>query len=152
MTEKNMENKYIKIDIKWFEDANNPDNYIIALITDLGEPDLKDHIKDPDEIVIEDEEIKIEFSYPLKRGTIREYYSIGGFTRLFLAQCIFEGYYTIYEEEEAAVGNPGHYENLYNRRESDGPYGIWGHDMCDLTLDYIDYNPNKKLCLPDVHS
>jgi len=39
---------------------------------------LKDHIIDPDEIVIKEQVIKIEFSYPLKRPTVREYIAIGG--------------------------------------------------------------------------
>ena len=34
-----------------------------------------------------------------------------------------------------AVGDPGRASpTLYNRAESYGPYGIWGHDLSDLVM------------------
>ncbi len=133
-----------KIRFRWFDDT--PADNFQPSISFFGDPELKDHIIEPDEIVIKDQIIKIKFSYPLKRPTVREYVTVGGFSRVLLAQCIYEGYATIYDEEEQAVGNPGHYENLYNRKTSDGPYGIWGHDMGDISVIYAGYSPEEKLC------
>ena len=59
-------------------------------------------------------------------------------------QHIYEAYKNIYDEEEQQVGDPGTYENLYNRKKSEGPYGIWGHQLGDLYLESINYNPKTK--------
>ena len=32
------------------------------------------------------------------------------------------------------MGDPGHIQGMLNRESSDGPYGIWGHDIGDLVL------------------
>nr|WP_147664666.1 leucine-rich repeat domain-containing protein [Candidatus Prometheoarchaeum syntrophicum]QEE17782.1 Leucine Rich repeats (2 copies) [Candidatus Prometheoarchaeum syntrophicum] len=133
-----------KIAFRWFD--TDPTKSFNPSVGFFGDPELKDHLLDPDKIVINEQVIKIEFSYPLKHSTVREYIKVGGFSRVFLAQCIFEGYASIYNEEEAAVGNPGHYKNLYNRRTSNGPYGIWGHDMGDISIIYAGYSPTEQLC------
>ncbi len=133
-----------KITFKWFD--NDLAKYFEPSIGFFGDPELKDHLINSDEIVIKEQIIKIEFSYPLKNPTVREYIAVGGFSRVFLAQCIFEGYATIYEEEELTVGNPGHYENLYNRKTSNGRYGIWGHDMGDISLISAGYSSEERLC------
>jgi len=54
-------------------------------------------------------------------------------------------YKKIYDEEEKQVGDPGTYESLYNRRESNDPYGIWGHYLDDLYLELIRYNPKTRI-------
>jgi hypothetical protein len=50
------------------------------------------------------------------------------------------------------VGDPGTYERLYNRRKSDGPYGIWGHYLEELFLEFIRYNPKSKIVNLDIGS
>lgn len=50
----------------------------------------------------------------------------------------------IYDKEFAEVGDPDTYERLYNRRKSNGPYGIWGHYLEELSLEIIRYNPRTK--------
>jgi len=56
---------------------------------------------------------------------------------LVLARADYE---RIYQEEDAAVGNPGHIPGMLNRAHSPGPYGIWGHDFSDLYFEGIEIN------------
>ena len=46
-----------------------------------------------------------------------------GFTRKDFYNAVRKGYKKIYKKED----NPG--------RVFEGPYGIWGHDLCDLYLE-----------------
>ena len=41
-------------------------------------------------------------------------------------------YKMMYEIEESRDGHPGYICGLMNRADSNGVYGIWGHDLCDL--------------------
>lgn len=61
---------------------------------------------------------------------------------LLLAQI---DYKYIYASEEAAVGHPGHITGMLNRRESAGPYGIWGHDLSDLYFESVEIDIEKKI-------
>jgi len=105
---------------------------------------VRKNIIEPEEHIIPSEKITIEFSYPLSTDVSFEYTQKGGFTRMDLFRCIYEGYKTIYDAEEEAVGDPGAYERLLNRRRSEGPYGIWGHYLCDLIIEYVHYYPEIK--------
>ena len=88
----------------------------------------------PDEIVIPFNEILIKYTYPLSKSVVLGFKSDNGFTRAELARKICEGYHRIYNEEESAVGNPGNISGMLNRALSEGPYGIYGHDIGDLLL------------------
>ena len=101
----------------------------------------RDQLRNPNEIVIEDEKIWIEFTYPLSVRVEFEYNNKGGFSRLDLWRCIYEGYKRIYDEEEADAGNA---PNLMNRARSGGRYGIWGHYMSNLYLEWITYDDLTK--------
>lgn len=57
---------------------------------------------------------------------------------------IYNGYKRIYKEEEKEAGEPGTYGHLYNRRRSNGRYGIWGHNLLDLVIESIIFNPKEK--------
>lgn len=95
-------------------------------------PYEKEYIKNPDEIVIPLKEIKIKYTYPLSNPVVFTYQSEDGFTRLMLINNICETYKNIYKLE----GDPGRaWEGSFNRGTSYGPYGIWGHDIEDLSLD-----------------
>jgi len=121
---------------------------------EVGTPMIRDYetefdrnsLVDPDELVIQEEKITIEFRYPLSVKVYMEFESKRGFTNMDLFRCVYEGYKKIYDEEEAEAGDPGIYEKLYNRKPSQGKYGIWGHYMNDLFLEIIYYNPEEKLC------
>lgn len=84
----------------------------------------------PDEVVIPMNKIKVYYDYPLSIPATFEFKADqeAGFTRAELARKICRGYQKIYQEEDAAVGDPGH------RAQSEGPYGIFGHDIGDLVL------------------
>jgi hypothetical protein len=99
-------------------------------------PYEKEFIKNPDEIVIPLKEIKIKYTYPLSNPVVFTYQSEDGFTRLMLINNICETYKNIYKLEEEISDAPGRaWEGSLNRGTSDGPYGIWGHDIDDLSLD-----------------
>jgi hypothetical protein len=92
---------------------------------------------DAHDIVIKKPKIKVLFDYPLKNNVVVEFAARDpkrGFTRLELVQNLARAYEKIYEDEDAAVGNPGHVPGMLNRAQSEGPYGIWGHDLRDLDL------------------
>lgn len=92
-------------------------------------------IADSNPVVTNLERISITFDYPLSQPTTREFFNPGGFTCYDFFRAVYEGYAKIYAEEEQAVGNPGHIPGMLNRSVSQGPHGIWGHDMEDLFLE-----------------
>lgn len=101
----------------------------VCAIPELTESDLKDG----DNFLVTDlDYITIEFDYPLDRPTSLAFSQHGGFRALDFLRCVFKGYSQIYKEEHEAVGDPGHIPGMFNRAASNGPYGIWGHDMEDL--------------------
>lgn len=114
-------------------------------IIDYANEELRNRIINPDEIIIPDEKITLRITYPLSVEVLYEYEQKGGFSRKDLFQIIYKEYKKIYDEEEEQAGDPGTYERLYNRRESNGPYGIWGHYLDDLYLEFIRYDPKTKI-------
>jgi hypothetical protein len=87
----------------------------------------------PQDIMIVENEITIEYTYPLKRPTTRTH--IGVWTRAALCERVQRDYAEIYAEEEATMhGKPSCIRGMYNRAQSDGKYGIWGHFIGDLVL------------------
>ena len=107
--------------------------------------EMRNRLVTPNEVVINDEKIQILFSYPLTNKVMFTYEKKGGFTRMDLFRRIYEGYKKIYDEEDAEVGDPGIYEMLYNRKESDGKYGIWGHYIADLSIEILYYDPSTRI-------
>lgn len=105
--------------------------------SDTDERMIKD--LDPNEIIIKKHIIEIKYDYPLSVSHKFKHHSnnIKGFTRKELSEQIMKHYKDIYKEEEEIVGNPGHIPGMLNRRTSDGPHGIWGHDIGDLILHTI---------------
>lgn len=81
--------------------------------------------------------IKVRYTYPLGNPVTFEYHSDKeeGFTRVELARKICAGYAKIYEEEGEAETIAPH---LLNRAQSDGLYGIWGHDIENLMLHTVE--------------
>lgn len=94
-----------------------------------------------DEVVIENTEIQVEYSYPLSTRHIHIHKTENskGFTRKELFKQIAAHYLFIYDTEDAAVGPTGTVTpEMLNRGFSEGPYGIWGHYLSDLTLDHAE--------------
>ena len=104
-------------------------------VVDIANPEIMKNLVDADEKITELEKIKIRFNYPLSGSFFFEYENPNGFTRKEFCNAVLEGYNKIYNGENDAVGDPGNVEGLSNRAPSDGPYGIWGHYLGDLTLD-----------------
>ena len=128
------------------------EGYHTPFVVDYSKEDLRSRLLNADEIIIKDEKITIRFTYPLSVQVLVECEKEGGFARIDLFRLIYENYKKIYDEETAAVGDPGIYERLYNRRKSDGPYRIWGHYLEDLLLESIRYNPEKKMVYLSIGS
>jgi|GEM_PF-5995397 len=99
----------------------------------------------PDEVIINQDDIKITFDYPLSHKVTKEFSDDngGGFTRHDIWQAVHDGYQEIYDEEDAAVCDPGIVGATLsgpicvNRAESNGPHGIWGHSMDDLYIEGV---------------
>lgn len=113
-------------------------------ILDFEDKEARENLINPDEVVIKDEKITMTITYPLSVEISLALEKKGGFTRLDVFKSIYEAYKQIYEEEEKDVGDPGTYDNLYNRRQSEGKYGIWGHYLEELVIESVTYDPKEK--------
>jgi len=94
-------------------------------------------------IIVPDSEITLLIDYPLNKPAEFVLKSAGkGFTKKQLILEISKKYHEIYKEEEStAVTKTLPMEkrgSLINRNETDGKYGVWGHDIGDLDLSAID--------------
>lgn len=106
-----------------------------------------------DEKVILAHTITIEYDYPLSVKVRFTHTRKGGWTRNALARAIQKDYKRIYREEDAGVGKPtGNIPGMLNRDFSDGPYGIWGHDIGDLVVECVNYSVKKRLVRLDIGS
>jgi hypothetical protein len=78
---------------------------------------------------------RLTITYPLKRNAIITVNETGPITRAQFAKIIFDAYARIYREEDESTATPAaHIPNMLNRNQTDGKYGIWGHDIGDLVL------------------
>lgn len=57
-----------------------------------------------------------------------------GMSRKSFADLVCKCYKQIYQEEDAVCGKTPNIPVMLNRQTSGGPYGIWGHNIEDLTL------------------
>jgi hypothetical protein len=98
-------------------------------------------LMDKDEMVISDNKVILIIDYPLTKEARFELTSNNGFTREQLVKQISEKYHQLYQEEESTATIKTvpvkERKTLYNRNQTDGKYGIWGHDLADLALDHI---------------
>lgn len=133
--------------INFFEDGES--NGEIPLMTSHSVSKLvTEHLVDPDESVLSDNQVKICFSYPFAQDFVFTFNSKSGngFTRGELVSLIINQYYTMYREEEETSPDPilthderiTHQGGLMNRNKTSGKYGIWGHDMSDLSLNSME--------------
>lgn len=125
--------------------------------------EIAKRISNPNKDVLNIETIYIIYYYPLSNAFICEYNSTTGFgfTKLRLVELIAETYRQIYGEEEATTKRlviPMEERmkkiGLMNRNQTDGKYGIWGHDLEDLSLNHIKiikYN-NRYYLIPGIDS
>lgn len=110
-------------------------------------------LKDPDEILINQKVVTVIIDYPIRNEHQFELNSSKGFSRELLLKEISKAYHKMYEEEEASATIKTipleKRTTMYNRNETNGKYGIWGHDIADLVLSeiHIYEDSNKKLIL-----
>ncbi len=91
--------------------------------------DFREMIKNPDKLVIGEEKISIRFDYPVKRITFKHFTSKGGFTKIQLYKCIYEGYIQL--EAEGLIIN---------------------HFLYDLYIDAVIYDRRFRICNLEVTS
>lgn len=106
------------------------------------------YLDKPDEVVLPYSEVNIEIDYPLDSiyiGVLKS--TQKGFTRKELIKEISKRYHQIYIDEEATAKIKTipieKREDLINRNQTDGKYGIWGHDLSDLYLNEIEVYKTK---------
>jgi len=96
------------------------------------------------EIVIKQTSIKVIIDYPLTNQYEFTLTSQSGFTRSLLLTEISKHYYKIYEEEEKTATIKTipieKRTTMDNRNQTNGKYGVWGHDIADLVLAEISFH------------
>lgn len=96
---------------------------------------------DSNNVVIPENKVTIVIDYPLTKEFRFEAESKSGFTRAQTLRDISSAYYKIYkvEEQTATIKTiPAEKRTTtYNRNQTNGIYGIWGHDIADLVLSEI---------------
>ena len=101
-----------------------------------------------DDIIIKENKINILFDYPLNKPVSFEFNNEKGFTRKDLILIINKKYHEIYDEEEKSAKTktiPAEKRTgLINRNETDGKFGIWGHDLSDLDLSGIEIHQDAN--------
>ncbi len=94
-----------------------------------------------DEVVIKENLVKVLIDYPLTNQYEFILKSNNGFTRQQLLLEISLNYFKLYKEEEKTATVKtipiDKRTTMYNRNQTNGKYGIWGHDIADLVLDDI---------------
>ncbi len=132
--------------IPWIS-IENPENEIDKLINS-------------DEIVIPYSEITVIIDYPLNKPTSFVLTnSKNGFTKKDLILEISKKYHEIFTTEETTATTktipPDERKGIMNRNETNGIYGIWGHDIGDLDLGSIEVyksQSGKIQIILDVYS
>ncbi|WP_298121961.1 hypothetical protein [Flavobacterium sp.] len=122
-----------KDEVQDFEDG------IIPWISIEKTKDEINRLIDADKVVITYSEIILIIDYPLNKPVEFIIKSSGkGFTKKQLVLEISKKYHEIYKVEESSAKTKTipieKREGIINRNETDGTYGIWGHDIGDLVL------------------
>lgn len=105
-------------------------------------------LKNANEIVIKEKKVTLIIDYPLTNVAFIEISNPNGFTRKDLILEISKHYNQIYNEEEATAKTKtvplDKRSGLINRNQTNGKYGIWGHDLSDLDLSTIEIHKSKE--------
>jgi len=100
-----------------------------------------------DDVVLP-KKVTLAVEYPVAKPVYFELTAKGeGFTRKQIVEEISRVYHEIYKVEEETSKTKTvpleKREGLINRNETNGKYGIWGHDLSDLYLNFIDVYKNR---------
>ena len=98
----------------------------------------------PNEIIVApNESMKLEIDYPLTNSFMTSLIKRkSGWTRRQIVEFIIKCYKKIYQVEESKLNKheTGNIPGMYNRKTTNGEYGIWGHEMGDLILHTLSGN------------
>jgi len=104
---------------------------------------------DPDELVLPYKKVVLIIDYPVKKPVFFELSSsANGFSKKQIILEIYNRYHQMYDEEERTAKiktiPTKQRKLLANRNQTDGKFGIWGHDLSDLELSSIDVFKNSR--------
>jgi hypothetical protein len=88
-------------------------------------------------------EFAFVYSYPLVNEVRFRRQMEPGMSAFDLMLLGAEDYRRMYREEEVA-GSPGRVPGMYNRAPTEGPYGIYGHDLRDLGFEMIEVDVENR--------
>lgn len=104
-------------------------------------------LQNPDEILVKETSARLIIDYPMLNPALIEISEKNGFTRKKLIELITLNYNKIYNKEEATAKTKvipiNERTSSINRNETDGKYGIYGHDLEDLDLSGIKVYQNQ---------
>ena len=124
-------------EIEYLADWDYCEPHCVRVIDYSTDGEIYEALINGDEVVAQPE-IEIVFDYPLSQAVTLSFSNDGSpFLRRDFWRAVYEGYTQIYREEDEAVGVTGPIPGMCNRATSDGPHGIWGHDMGDLYLEGV---------------
>ena len=124
-------------EIEYSADWNYSNPHCVR-VEDYHDLQVRADLINGDEVVVESPEIEIVFDYPLEQAVTLSFSNDERpFTRRDFWRAVYEGYTQIYREEDEAVGTTGPIPGMLNRATSEGPHGIWGHDMGDLYIEGV---------------
>jgi hypothetical protein len=136
----------VRFDVKTDNLQDYEDGKVPWIRVDSPQVDIANLIG-KDEVVIPETKVTVIIDYPLSTSYEFELISKKGFTRKQLINEISNHYHQLYDEEEktATVKTvPLKDRKIYNRNQTNGKYGIWGHDIGDLVLDEIHVYKNAN--------
>jgi hypothetical protein len=104
---------------------------------------------DQEKLVLSYNKVILIIDYPVMVPVYFPLSSTGiGFSRRQLITAISLQYHSIYKEEEETASDktvpPDERRGLQNRNQTNGKYGIWGHDLSDLDLSSVEVYRNKN--------
>ena len=124
------------------EDADYFPDGVVPWISIEERVGVRDRLLDGQEIVLQTRTAKVLIDYPLDNPTSLSLVSdSASFSRWQLIDEIGKKYEEIYLEEESSAETktlPMSERRIMNRNQTDGTYGIWGHDLGDLAISLIE--------------
>ena len=104
----------------------------------------------PEEVILPaNKKYTLKIEYPLSTPFLADFETgKKGMTRQEFVDMACEAYQEIYRIEDGDVGGPTpDIPGMLNRQTSDGRYGIWGHDIGDLTIHTLYLEKNNLITL-----
>jgi hypothetical protein len=134
---------HFQIDVPPEELEDFPEGFSPYVSLEAPEPEIA-KMRARDEIVLAKRRAVVVIDYPVAKDVEFpiEAATDAGFSRAELVRAISGVYHRMYEEEERTAKQKtipmDQRTGLINRNETDGVYGIWGHDLGDLVLHTIE--------------